>query len=78
MRFGHIVFNLFLSCLIRETFTNPEPLARYTAHDQVGFFAAFAEEIVLPIIYGVEVYYPIKEQATTREELMLSFRYRTP
>ena len=77
VRFGHLTFNVLLACLLRELFPDPEVACRYTATMQANFVENFAEGMVILTIYGTEVYQPLKESATTREELVTSLRYRS-
>ena len=75
--FGHLTFNVLLSCLLRELYPDPEVACRYTVTTQFDFIANFAEGLVISTVYGTEVYQPLKERARTREELSTSLRYRS-
>ena len=76
VRFGHLVFNVLLTCLLREMFPDPEVACRYTVVGQHEFIECFADGLVLPTLYKTEIYPPAKERARTREQLIASLRYR--
>ena len=76
VRFGHICFNVLMSVLLLEIFPDAETVCRYTATSQDRFVEWFTKHLIGKSIAKVEIYPPDKAAATTREELILSLRYR--
>ena len=76
IRFGHICYNVLMSVLLLEMFPDAETCCRYTATTQDRFIEWFTKHLIGKSIAKVEVYPPDKAAATTREELILSLRYR--
>ena len=76
IRFGHICYNVLMSVLLLEIFPDVETACRYTATTQDRFIEWFSKQLIGKSIAKVEVYAPDKAAATTREELILSLRYR--
>ena len=76
IRFGHICYNVLMSVLLLEMFPDAETSCRYTATTQDRFIEWFSKHLIGKSIAKVEVYPPDKAAATTREELILSLRYR--
>ena len=75
IQFGFMTYNILAGLLLRDVFPDPEVLCKYMKCDQKSASDWFLE-FLLVSLEGVEYHQKAEEEAGTREEMILSLRYR--
>ena len=73
--FGFVCYNVLAGILLRDVFPDPDVLCRYLKCNQKTAADWFLD-LVLMTLEGVEFHQGVEESAVTREEMILSLRYR--
>jgi len=75
IQFGFMTYNILAGLLLRDVFPDPEVLCKYMKCGQKDASDWFLE-FVMVSLEGVEYHQRAEEEAETREEMILSLRYR--
>jgi len=75
IQFGFMTYNILAGLLLRDVFPDPEILCKYLKCSQKDAADWFLE-LLLVSLEGVEYHQKAEEEAETREEMVLSLRYR--
>jgi len=75
IQFGFMCYNILAGLLLRDVFPDPEVLCKYMKCDQKRASDWFLE-FVMVSLEGVEYHQRAEEEADSREEMVLSLRYR--
>ena len=73
--FGFVCYNVLAGMLLRDVFPDPDVVCRYLKCNQ-KVAADWFLDLVLMSLEGVEFHQGVEENAVTREEMILSLRYR--
>jgi len=73
--FGFVCYNVLAGILLRDVFPDPDVVCRYLKCNQKAAADWFLD-LVLMTLEGVEFHQGVEENAVTREEMILSLRYR--
>ena len=75
IQFGFMTYNILSGLMLRDVFPDPEVLCRYLKCNQKEAADWFLEFLMVSL-EGVEYQQKAEEEAETREEMILSLRYR--
>jgi len=75
IQFGFMTYNILAGLLLRDVFLDPDVLCRYMKSSQKEAVDWFLEFLMVSL-EGVEYHQKAEEEAETREEMILSLRYR--
>ena len=75
IQFGFMTYNILSGLMLRDVFLDPEVLCRYLKCYQKEAADWFLEFLMVSL-EGVEYHQKAEEEAETREEMILSLRYR--
>ena len=75
IQFGFMTYNVLAGLLMRDVFPDPDVLCKYLKSNQKEASDWFLE-FVMVSLEGVEYHQRAEEEAETREEMILSLRYR--
>ena len=73
--FGFVCYNVLAGILLRDVFPDPDVVCRYLRCNQKTAADWFLD-LILMTLEGVEFHQGVEESAVTREEMILSLRYR--
>ena len=73
--FGFVCYNVLAGILLRDVFPDPDVVCRYLKCNQKAAADWFLD-LVLMTLEGVEFHQGVEGSAVTREEMILSLRYR--
>ena len=74
--FGHMCYNILSTILLRDVFPDPEITCKFFNVPDQWFAVAWINELISWSLDGVEIHNVDFEKARTREEMILSLRYR--
>ena len=74
--FGHICYSVLSTILIRDLFPDPEITCKFFGVPDQWFAIAWIQELISWSLDGIEIHNVDFEKARTREEMILSLRYR--
>ena len=74
--FGHVCYSILSTILVRDVFPDPEITCKFFGVPDQWFAMAWILELVAWSLDGIEIHNVDFEKARTREEMILSLRYR--
>ena len=74
--FGHMCYNILSTIIVRDVFPDPEITCKFFNVSDQWFAVAWINELISWSLDGVEIHNVDFEKAITREEMILSLRYR--
>ena len=74
--FGHICYSVLSTILVRDVFPDPEITCKFFGVPDQWFAIAWIQELISWSLDGIEIHNIDFESARTREQMILSLRYR--
>ena len=74
--FGHVCYSILSAVLILDIFPDPEITCKFFNVPDQWFAVAWIQELISWSLDGIEIHNVDFEKASTREEMILSLRYR--
>ena len=74
--FGHMCYSILATILLRDVFPDPEITCKFFNVPDQWFAVAWIQELIAWSLDGVEIHNVDFDRAVTREEMILSLRYR--
>ena len=74
--FGHMCYSILATILLRDVFPDPEITCKFFNVPDQWFAVAWIQELIAWSLDGVEIHNVDFDKAATREDMILSLRYR--